>query len=128
MAFCSRCGMTNPDNANFCNVCGAAVAQVLPPAQAVWNPPPLPARVPAFPSAPGYVLVRPAKSVGLAILLAILFGPLGMLYSTVSGALLMMFVSFMLGFLSASISLFVTWPVCVIWAALAAESYNRGES
>jgi hypothetical protein len=68
----------------------------------------------------------PQKSVGLAILLTILFGPLGMLYSTVPGALVMLVVSVLLAFATAGISLFLTWPICVIWGAIAAQSYNTG--
>ena len=37
-----------------------------------------------------YIVVRAPKSVGVAILLTLLFGPLGMLYSTVPGALIML--------------------------------------
>ncbi len=123
MAFCSRCGVTNPDSANFCNACGAPVAQVLPPTPIAWNTPP---PQPVIPVVPAYVLVRPTKSVGAAILLAIFFGPLGMLYSTVPGALAMMLISFVLFFLTAGFSVFLTWPVCIVWAAIAADSHNRG--
>jgi hypothetical protein len=121
MAFCSQCGMQNPDAANFCNSCGATIAQVLPPAPAAWNAPP-PQAVPVIPA---YIVVRPPKSVGAAIILAIFFGPLGMLYSTIPGALAMMFISFVLIFLTAGFSVLITWPICIIWSALAAESYNR---
>ena len=121
MAFCSRCGMSNPDAANFCNGCGAPVAQVLPPAPVAWNSP-----QPVIPIAPAYVVVRPPKSVAAAIILAVFFGPLGMLYSTVAGALVMMLVSFVLAIMTAGISFFLTWPICIIWAAVAADAYNRG--
>ena len=123
MAYCSRCGRQNPDAANFCNSCGAPVAQVLPPAPASWNTPP---SQPVAPVVPAYVLVRQPKSVGAAILLAIFFGPLGMLYSTVPGALVMMLVSFVLAIMTGGISFFLTWPICIVWAAVAAGEYNRG--
>lgn len=120
MAFCSQCGMQNPNAANFCNSCAAPVARVLPPAAAAWNSPP-----PLVPVVPAYIVVRPPRSVGAAIILTIFFGPLGMLYSTVPGALTMMFISFVLFFLTAGFSVFITWPICILWSALAAESYNR---
>ena len=97
------------------------MAQVLPPAAAAWTTQP-----PAVTVVPAYVLVAPPKSVGVAILLTVFFGPLGMLYSTVPGALVMMFVSFVLAIMTAGISFFITWPVCIIWGAMAADSYNRG--
>jgi hypothetical protein len=73
-----------------------------------------------------YVIPRPAKSVGAAILLTFLFGPLGMLYSTVPGALVMLAISVVLAFATAGISVFITWPICIIWGAVAAQSYNEG--
>jgi len=120
MPFCSRCGTSNGSGAGFCNACGAPLAQVLPPAPQAWNQPPVVQVVQP------YVVVRAPKSVGIAILLSVFFGPLGMLYSTVPGALIMLAVSVFLGFITAGISVFITWPICVIWGALAVDSYNRG--
>jgi len=65
------------------------------------------------------------KSVGLAILLAFLFGPLGMLYSTVGGAIIMFLTNVVLGIMTLGLIWLLTWPVCVIWAAVAADSHNR---
>ena len=45
---------------------------------------------------PQRVIVTPVKSMGISILLTVLFGPLGMLYSTVWGAVIMILLS--LGF------------------------------
>lgn len=72
------------------------------------------------------VILMPAtKSVGVAFLLTFLFGPLGMLYSTVAGALVMIVVSIVLGFFTLGFSFFVTWPICMIWGCLAASSHNQ---
>lgn len=71
------------------------------------------------------LVVVTAKSAGVAILLTLLFGPLGMLYSTVLGALIMMIVTAIVGFLTYGIGLIFTWPICMIWAAVAAGSHNR---
>lgn len=65
------------------------------------------------------------KSVGLAILLALLFGPLGMLYATVWGGLIMFAVTLLVGALTLGFGFLLTWPVCVLWAALAAHNYNQ---
>jgi hypothetical protein len=85
-------------------------------------PPPPPPVMPYVPIA----YVMPQKSVGVAILLTVLFGPLGMLYSTVPGALVMLLVSVVLVMATAGISIFITWPICIIWGAIAAQSYNEG--
>ena len=67
------------------------------------------------------VHVRQPKSVGLALLLTFFFGPLGMLYSTVTGGVVMFFVSLFVGFFTLGIGLLVTWPICIVWAMVAAD-------
>ena len=71
------------------------------------------------------VVVTPTKSVGIAVILAFLFGPLGMLYSTVIGAIVMFLLNLGAVFLTAGFGLVVTWPIGVVWAAVAASSYNK---
>ena len=68
------------------------------------------------------------KSVGVALILAFLFGPLGMLYSTVLGALLMAAVIVVGGILVTGVTfglglaVFIPacWLVCIVWAGIAA--------
>lgn len=71
------------------------------------------------------VVVNETKSVGIAILLTVLFGPLGMLYSTVPGALIMIVVSIVLGFFTLGFSLLLTWPLSIVWGAMAASAHNQ---
>ena len=70
-------------------------------------------------------VVVSTKSPGIAILLTFLFGPIGMFYSTIVGAIVMMLVSLVVGLLTLGLGLLLTWPICIIWAALAAAGYNR---
>ena len=70
-------------------------------------------------------VVISTKSPGIAILLTILFGPIGMFYSTIPGAILMCLVSLVVGVLTLGLGLLLTWPICVLWAALAANAYNK---
>jgi hypothetical protein len=65
------------------------------------------------------------KSMGVAIILTVIFGPLGMLYSTILGGIIMGIISLIVGVLTFGIGLVITWPICVIWAAVAANSYNN---
>jgi hypothetical protein len=77
------------------------------------------------------VIVTPTKSVGISIILTVLFGPLGMFYSTVAGGLLMLMIN--LGVFAVGICTFgvgflgflLTWPICILWGALAVSSYNE---
>lgn len=73
-----------------------------------------------------HVVVTPTKSMGIAIILTVLFGPLGMLYSTIIGGVIMLIASVILGAVTFGLGLLVTWPICIIWAAVAVSSHNRG--
>jgi len=66
-----------------------------------------------------------AKSTMVAVILAFLFGPLGMMYATVSGGVIMLIISLVVGIVTLGFGLLFTWPVCVIWAALAADKQNK---
>ncbi len=65
------------------------------------------------------------KSVGVSIVLTFFFGPLGMLYSTVTGGLIMLVVSVICAIFTFGFSVFITHPICVIWGAIAADSENK---
>jgi hypothetical protein len=85
------------------------------------GPPPPPG--PAW-YGPPVVAVAPGKSVAVALVLTFFFGPFGMLYSTVSGALIMLAVLFFGGFLVFGFAWFLLWPLAwagsMVWGALAA--------
>ncbi|WP_216629121.1 hypothetical protein [Sphingobacterium lumbrici] len=84
-----------------------------------------------------------SKSVGGAIILAALFGPLGMFYSTINGALIMIILPVLLimGTIStldsddALLRILLTsstviffifyWFICIIWAAIAASNSTK---
>ena len=74
------------------------------------------------------VVLPPQKSVGLAFILTFFFGPLGMLYSTVSGAMIMMGVRSSAAFSSPSprlgLGLVLYWPLVwvasIVWGCVAA--------
>lgn len=71
------------------------------------------------------VVVNTSKSTGISILLTVLLGPLGMVYSTIPGAIVMMIVSAVVGLLTVGIGLLFTWPICIIWGAMATTAHNR---
>ena len=68
------------------------------------------------------VVQRPRKSVAVALLLAFFFGPLGMLYSTVLGGLLLFAVNVVLAIPTLGMILLITWPIGCVWAAVAASN------
>jgi len=75
-------------------------------------------------SQPQPIIVN-SKSVGVAFILTFFFGPLGMLYSTVTGAIVMLIVSFFAGLFTLGVGLLFTWPICIIWGCIAASDSNN---
>lgn len=71
------------------------------------------------------IIVKAEKSMGITLLLTFLFGPLGMLYSTVTGAIVMIIVNVIVAIITLGFGLFITWPVCIIWGAVATNKYNK---
>ena len=71
------------------------------------------------------------KSLLVAFLLTLFFGPLGMLYSTIAGGVIMI-VAYLVIFgltvitLGMASMLFVpAWIVCIAWGMIAAQKRNR---
>jgi len=77
------------------------------------------------PPRPTVVIAKSPKSMGIGIALSFFFGPLGMFYSTITGAIVMIFVNLIVGFLTFGIGLLVTWPIDIIWTIVAINSYNN---
>jgi hypothetical protein len=71
------------------------------------------------------IQVGSQKSVAGAVLLALFFGPLGMIYATVSGALIMFLISFVVAIATLGLGLLITTPICAIWAGVAASNHNK---
>lgn len=63
----------------------------------------------------------PRKSALVAFLLTFFFGPFGMLYTTVPGAIFMLLVSVVVAIFTLGYGLAVTHPICIIWACIAAS-------
>ncbi len=74
--------------------------------------------------APRPVVVMMPKSVGAAIALSFFFGPLGMMYSTVVGGLVMLLVNLIVVVPTLGLGLLITHPICIVWAAVAASQHN----
>jgi len=70
------------------------------------------------------IIMGKAKSVGTAFLLAIFFGPLGLLYASVTGGVIMFILTIPILILTAFIGIFFINPICSIWAVIAANQAN----
>lgn len=82
------------------------------------------AMVPVQPVAMMPVQPMHEKSMAAAILLSVFFGPFGMFYSTVTGALVMLFAGGFFDIITAGFGLLLTWPGCILWSALATNAHN----
>lgn len=132
MSSCPGCMAVFVDDSRFCNKCGrnlnsVALPIVIPPPsrQSLTPPQNLPLRHEYQMTTPQFVVAISPKNVGVAILLTLFFGPLGMSYSTVAGAIIMCIVTLFVGLGTFGLGLVLIWPVSIIWGAIAADSYNK---
>jgi len=116
---CRDCGDQVSTEAPSCPHCGAPRPASVPAeaSPAISSP--------AVGNVQQVLVVSTAKSVGVSILLTVLFGPLGMLYSTIAGAVIMAILSVIIAVFTLGFGLFITWPVSIIWGAIAASSHNK---
>lgn len=146
-AFCSKCGQpvtrppatTRPGDITI----DARPAQPTPSSHTSTPttqyrptpaPPPLPTPSPQPAGSPVYVtqqvqvaspvMLRPLKSVGLAVFLGLLFGPFGLFYASVTGGIVML-----MGGIIATASTYgvagpFVWIACAVWGGIAASNYN----
>ena len=71
------------------------------------------------------VVVNTGKSVGASLVLTFLFGPLGMFYSTIIGAIIMIILYIVVGIITVGIGLIVLHPISMIWGAISVSNYNK---
>ncbi len=71
------------------------------------------------------IVVASTKSMGVGIILALLFGPLGLLYSSVLAAIVMFVITIVVAIFTMGIGLLFTNPICAIWAAVAVNTHNK---
>lgn len=65
------------------------------------------------------------KSMIASILLSLIFGPLGLLYASVTGGIVMLLVSIVVAIFTLGFGLLITFPICIIWAVVATNTYNE---
>ena len=70
------------------------------------------------------VIVQNRKSVGLSLILTFFFGPLGMLYSTITGGIIMFIVNLIFLPVTLVFGIILTWPIQIIWGVIAVNRHN----
>lgn len=71
------------------------------------------------------VIALSTKSTGISLLLTFLFGSVGMLYSTITGAIIMFVIEAVVAFFTLGFGLLITHPICMVWGAIAVKKYNN---
>lgn len=74
------------------------------------------------------IIVKTQKSPGTAAILAFFFGPLGMLYATLSGAIIMFIITAIVAIFTLGFGLLITNPICAIWAYVKVKNDNEADS
>ena len=74
---------------------------------------------------PQIIITKSPKNMGIALILSILFGPLGLLYATVKGGIIMMIVGAIVGILTLGLGAIIIWPIAIIWSYTATKKYNN---
>ena len=70
------------------------------------------------------IILGKQKSVGVAFLLSFLFGPLGLLYASILGGIVMFILGIALFFLLPIVGGIIAWIASIIWAIVAAKQAN----
>ncbi len=72
-----------------------------------------------------------SKNMGLAIVLTLLFGGIGLFYATIAGGIIMsilMIITLIIAFLTLGIGAILFIPlniICIIWAVVAVNKHNK---
>jgi len=65
-----------------------------------------------------------SKSMGLAILLTVLFGPLGLLYVSIFWGIVLTIAAALVGALTFGLAAGVFWVISILWAIIAVKRRN----
>lgn len=128
--FCPSCGSETHNDAVICIKCGAGLEQftnsqmTLATPQIIQHKPATPQKTTPN-QTNNIVIMGSQKSTGTAFILTFLFGPLGLLYATTAGGIIMIFVSIIVGALTFGLGLIFTQIVCIIWAVVAVNNANQ---
>ena len=71
------------------------------------------------------VIVKDSKSVALAFILAFFFGPLGLLYASVLGGIIMIILSVIMFIFLPIVGAVIAWVISLIWAVVAAGASRQ---
>jgi hypothetical protein len=138
--FCHNCGKEILEDAKYCVNCGAKFVCSKDSTEKTQTNPLHKHESPATTSDVNVASLNIAaaainsKNLGISLLLTLFFGPLGMLYSTIIGGLLMLILpipvfmgmfSSNVGFAFGLVFFIFYWLICIVWGMIAANNHNK---
>ena len=66
----------------------------------------------------------PYKSLATSLLFSVFLGPVGLLYATARGGIIMAVIAFVVMSSRLPVPIIITWVSCCIWSVLATNRYN----
>lgn len=69
--------------------------------------------------------VLPLKSIAGALLFCVFLGPVGILYSSMLGGVIMIALGFVVACSKLLVPIILIWLISCIWGVAAANSYNK---
>lgn len=67
----------------------------------------------------------PLKSVAVALLFSVILGPIGLLYASTLGGIIMIVLGFITVCSKYPIPVILVWLISCIWSVIAVNRYNR---
>ncbi len=71
-----------------------------------------------------FPIIPPFKSVAVALLFCIVLGPIGLLYSSVAGGVVMMMIGLLIVRTKLMGLVLLTWLISCVWGVAAVNKYN----
>lgn len=71
------------------------------------------------------IVTRSPKGQGIGLILTLLFGPLGLFYSSVIGGIIMTIIAIPVTIFTIGIGWLAIVPICCIWSLIAVSSHNK---
>lgn len=69
--------------------------------------------------------ILPFKSIAVALLFSVFLGPVGLLYATTLGGIVMLILGVIVGCLKLGFLMFIVWVSSCVWAVFATNRYNE---
>lgn len=68
---------------------------------------------------------RPFKNLAGALLFSVFLGPVGLLYASSLGGIIMIIIGFIVACTPYLVPKIIVWLICCVWSVLAVNRYNK---